>query len=51
MAIKMFAELLKYPYVIVYDNATGNKLHNTNCFFVTKKNLDLNVINTVTISF
>jgi hypothetical protein len=44
MAIKMFAELLKYPYVIVYDTANGNKLHKTSCSFVSKKNFDLKVI-------
>jgi hypothetical protein len=37
MAIKMFAELLKYPYVIVYDNDTGNKLHKTTCSFIQKR--------------
>ncbi|MCM3665839.1 hypothetical protein M3204_15580 [Mesobacillus subterraneus] len=44
MTIKMFAEILKYPYVIVYDTATGNKLHKTNCSYITKKNFDLKVI-------
>ncbi|RSD28587.1 hypothetical protein [Mesobacillus subterraneus] len=44
MAIKMFAELLKYPYVVVYDYATGNKLHRTSCSYVTKKNFDLKVL-------
>lgn len=44
MAIKMFAEILKYPYVIVYDSATGNKLHKTTCLYITKKNFDLKVI-------
>jgi hypothetical protein len=44
MAIKMFAEILKYPYVIVYDNANGNKLHKTSCSYITKKNYDLKVI-------
>lgn len=44
MAIKMFAEILKYPYVIVYDSAKGNKLHKTSCSYITKKNFDLKVI-------
>lgn len=44
MAIKLFAEILKYPYVIVYDTATGNKLHKTSCSYITKKNFDLKVI-------
>ena len=44
MTIKMFAEILKYPYVIVYDTATGNKLHKTSCSYITKKNFDLKVI-------
>ncbi|MFD0824343.1 hypothetical protein ACT8ZR_01560 [Neobacillus sp. M.A.Huq-85] len=44
MAIKIFAEILKYPYVIIYDNANGNKLHKTSCSYVTKENYDLKVI-------
>jgi hypothetical protein len=44
LAIKIFAELLKYPFVIIYDNATGNKLHKTTCSFITKKNFDKKVI-------
>jgi hypothetical protein len=44
MAIKMFAEILKYPYVIVYDTANGNKLHKTSCSYITKRNFDLKVI-------
>ncbi|MBT2641920.1 hypothetical protein J7I80_06770 [Bacillus sp. ISL-41] len=44
MAIKMFAEILKYPYVIIYDTANGNKLHKTTCSYITKKNFDLKVI-------
>lgn len=44
LAIKIFAELLKYPYVIIYDNATGNKLHKITCSFITKKNFDKKVI-------
>jgi hypothetical protein len=44
MAIKRFAEILKYPYVIVYDSANGNKLHKTSCSYITKKNFDLKVI-------
>ncbi|MBT2636692.1 hypothetical protein [Bacillus sp. ISL-39] len=44
MAIKMYAEILKFPYVIVYDTANGNKLHKTTCSYITKKNFDLKVI-------
>lgn len=44
MAIKMFAEILKHQYVIIYDSATGNKLHKTSCSYITKKNFDLKVI-------
>ncbi|MBS8263857.1 hypothetical protein DYI25_05310 [Mesobacillus boroniphilus] len=44
MAIKMFAEILKYEYVIVYDSANGNKLHKTSCSYITKKNYELKVI-------
>jgi hypothetical protein len=44
MTIKIFAEILKYPFVIIYDSANGNKLHRTSCPYVTKENYDLKVI-------
>lgn len=44
MTIKIFAEILKYPFVIIYDSANGNKLHRTSCSYVTKENYDLKVI-------
>jgi hypothetical protein len=44
MMIKPFAELLKYPFVIIYDTANGNKLHRTDCSYVTKENYNLKVI-------
>jgi hypothetical protein len=42
--IKSFAEILKYPYVIIFDNANGNRLHKTSCSFVTEENYNLKVI-------
>ncbi|MDR6123482.1 hypothetical protein QFZ87_003079 [Bacillus sp. SLBN-46] len=44
MTIKLFAEILKYPFVIIFDTDNGNKLHRTDCSFVTKENYDLKVI-------
>lgn len=44
MTIKMFVEILKYPYVFVYDSANGKRLHKTSCSYITKKNFDLKVI-------
>lgn len=43
MDIIPFSEVLKYPYVIIYDKATGNKLHKTSCSFVTAENYNLKV--------
>lgn len=39
-----FSEILNHPYVIIFDKATGNKLHKTSCSFVTSTNFDLKVI-------
>lgn len=44
MTKKLFAEILKYPFVIIYDTANGNKLHRTDCSFVKKENYDLKVL-------
>jgi hypothetical protein len=44
MTKKLFAEILKYPYVIIYDTANGNKLHKTSCTYVNKANYDLKVL-------
>ncbi|MEH7502916.1 hypothetical protein V7152_13055 [Neobacillus drentensis] len=41
MDIKSFADILEYPYVIIFDNATGNKPHKTSCSFVTEENYNL----------
>ncbi|MES1047587.1 hypothetical protein FOA22_24475 [Heyndrickxia oleronia] len=38
-----FGEVQKYPYVIIYDNSNGNKLHKTNCTFVTEENFNKKV--------
>ncbi len=45
MDIKSFSDVLKYPYVIIFDNAKGNKLHKTNCYFVSEENFNL-IMNT-----
>jgi hypothetical protein len=44
LEIKSFVEILKYPYVIIFDNANGNRLHKTSCSFVTEENYNLKVI-------
>jgi hypothetical protein len=44
MTVKIFAELLKYPFVIIYDSANENKLHKTSCSYVKKENYDRKVI-------
>lgn len=44
MTVKLFAEILKFPFVIIYDKANGNKLHRTSCSYVTKENYDLKVL-------
>ena len=44
LANKLFAEILKFPFVVIYDTANGNKLHRTSCSFVKKENYDLKVI-------
>lgn len=43
MDVKSFSEVLKYPYVIIYDNSTGNKLHKTSCSYVTAENYNIKV--------
>ncbi|MFD1737605.1 hypothetical protein ACFSCX_13725 [Bacillus salitolerans] len=44
MDIKTFTDVLKYPFVIIFDNANGNKLHKTSCSFVTEENFNLKMI-------
>jgi hypothetical protein len=44
MNLKSFDEVTRYPYVIIYDNANGNKLHKTSCSFVTEENFNIKVI-------
>jgi hypothetical protein len=44
MKLNSFAEVIKYPYVIIYDNANGNKLHKTSCSYITEENFKLKVI-------
>lgn len=44
MRLKSFEDLLKYNYVIIYDTATGNKVHKTTCSFVTEENFNKKVI-------
>lgn len=35
-----FKEILKHPYVIVFDNASGNTLHKVSCFLVTEEDFN-----------
>jgi UDP-N-acetylmuramyl tripeptide synthase len=44
MAIKTFNDVLKYPFVIIFDNVNGNKFHKTSCSFVTEKSFNLKMI-------
>ncbi|WP_080847948.1 hypothetical protein [Cytobacillus gottheilii] len=44
MGLTSFAEVLQSNYVIIYDNANGNKVHSTTCRFVTEDNFNKKVL-------
>lgn len=31
MSVNSFPDVLEFPYVILFDNANGNKLHKVDC--------------------
>lgn len=44
MDTKTFKEILTYPYVIIFNNTSGNKLYKTSCSLVREEDYILKMV-------